>query len=218
MGMPEAHSSRVFHRLIVGLTRCHRNSLHEEDRMTEVNVSKVVACLAISMALSAPRAAADQVFVSSVGCVSTNTGDCAFRVINWLSKFESTYPGSLDLQDVTLSFQYEGGALSWHWDSILPAYVAGQFVETEALDPSIVGSLISLRLDATLPRTEFFYPNSNVMFTADSASVSAVGTTPYLDVYAEGQNSAVVPEPATLTLFSLGLIGALAGRLRKRRH
>ena len=188
-----------------------------------------VALLVSGLFLGLPvAAAADQISVASVTCLNINdlniscidvTGPVRWRVLNWLGAFEEPFPGSNDLLDVTLQFETESsGTMSWTFAAVPPARPGGPFPESDWFDASLVREMVGLRLDASLARTRFDYPNSSVHFIADTAQVSAMSTRfpPPLDVYATGSFvSDPVPEPATITLLGLGL-AAIAGSQRKR--
>jgi hypothetical protein len=199
--------------------------------MAQRRLPRVIASAMVLIALEAPRAAADEIFLGFVTCIPTvdvgaggcpaiRSGTASWRVWNLMDGFDSPFPRSNDLNDVSLDFQFAGAALSSHWDVILP----GQFVETAPFDISLLNQFMTLRLDATLSRTVFDPLFTNAPFTkfiADSAFVSATGTSfpPPLDFFAHGQFAQnPVPEPATLTLLGLGLFGITALWWRERRR
>jgi len=198
--------------------------------MAQRRLPRVIVGAMVLIALEASRAAADEIFLGFVTCIPTidigasgcpaiSSGTASWRVWNLMNGFDSPFPGSNDLNDVTLDFQSAGGALRSHWDVILP----GQFVETSPFDISLLNQFMTLRLDATLSRTVFDPLFTDVPFTkfiADSAFVSVTGTSfpPPLDIFVQGQFAqSPVPEPATLTLLGLGLFGIRASWRAGRR-
>jgi hypothetical protein len=187
-----------------------------------------MALVVVLTAVAASRATADEVFwgfvtciptASAGGCTGTSSGTASWRVWNLMGGLDSPFPGSNDFNDVTLDFQYAGGALNWHWDVISP----DQFVETNPFDISLLNRFSTLRLDTTLSRTVFDPLFTNFPFTkfiADSPFVSVTGTSfpPPLDILVQGQFAQnPVPEPATLMLFGLGLAGITASWRKSRR-
>lgn len=186
-------------------------------------------------ALATSQAAADQILVATVTCINpVSSAACTdlpdstqvwWRVINWLGAFDTPSPGSNDLHDVTLTFTYEGGSSTTHWDTIAPA-APGVFGETTPFDAALVKRPASLQLTATLPRTEFdplYSANPYVKFVADGPTVTGASTQfpPPLDVFAQGQLVASpTPEPETWVLLFVGLgvsgLGIVRGRAAVR--
>ena len=199
------------------------------------NGRKVLAGFLVWTAVATTEVYADQIWVASgvcivpnsrAGCSEFTSGPAVFRVLNELGQLYIPSPGSNDIFDVTLDFTYDGGSLTWHWDSIPPALLPGMFVETGPFDIALLNKLISLQLSATLPRTVFdpaFAGNPYLKFTADSQRVSGTLTQfpegGPLEVFAQGRfEMTPTPEPATLTFVGLGLAGLVARSRIRRTH
>ena len=194
--------------------------------MSMLRMKRVLAGSALLMSLTPSSAAADQIWVGTVTCITLTAPSCPlasgliwWRVVNTATNYDNPYPGSNDLLDINLEFRHADGTMRWHWDSVAP----GAYVETEPFDASLLGSLGLLHVDAGLARTAFdplFPDNPYLSFTAESARVSAdaTGFPPPLDLWAQGEFvSHPTPEPATLTLLGLGLAGIATARRRRRR-
>jgi hypothetical protein len=182
-------------------------------------------------ALATSQAAADEILVAEVTCINpVSSSACTdlpdntqvwWRVINRLGAFDTPFPGSNDLRDVTLTFTSEGGSSTTHWDTIAPAAI-GVFGETTPFNASLVKQLVSLQLTATLSRTDFdplFSSNPYLKFVADGPIVTGNSThfPPPMDVFAQGQLVASpTPEPKTWVLMFVGLGVSGLGMVRGR--
>jgi hypothetical protein len=202
------------------------------SRMAEHRSLFRIAGVLLAMGIATPPAAADPLFVAMVTCRPLSDGSCpevssgpvVWRVLNFmtLSSVDTPFPGSNDIHDVTLEFEYHGGSLEWHWDVIAPANGLGQFVETDPFDASLLTSLVSLRLQATLTRTVFdpvFPGNKYLKFVAESPLISGSATSfpPPMMVFAQGEFVAnPVPEPGTMALLASALAGLAASARRRR--
>lgn len=175
----------------------------------------------------ANRASADVISAGFVTCIPENgdpscvapapAGQGRWRVVNMLWTGNGMAEDT-DLLDVTLSFRFEGGARSWHWDTVQPGTA---FVETDPFDRAMIATMTELSLTATLGRTTFdpvFRGDPFKAFVAASPFLDATESRfpPPLDLFVQGdfvQNP--TPEPATLALFGTGTM-VLAMRSRPR--
>ena len=189
------------------------------------------ALFAVALSMGASQAAADQIGVASVTCLNINdlnisctdvTGPVRWRIVNWLGVrgVDDPFPGSNDLLNASLRFEtLTAGTMTWTFSAVPPSAIDVPYAQSDWFDASLVRELVSLRLETTLARTVFgFEHNPRLHFIADNAQISATTTRfpPPLDLLANGAFvSDPVPEPATVTLFGLGL-AAFAGFRRKR--
>jgi hypothetical protein len=190
----------------------------------------LLSAAVVLVALWASPAAADELGLGFVTCITPDARACPefndgtpvwWRVVPIpLNSYASSFPGSNDLLDVSLQFDYEGGSSTYHWDLI-----GANFVETPPFDVALVKKLTSLEIDATLARTVFdpvFPFQGSPTFVADSSHVSVSQTSfpPPLDFFATGTfipaPPTPVPEPTSLVLVGTGIAGVLY-RSRRRR-
>ena len=196
---------------------------------------RVIGTVAVLGGMAAPPAFADQIGVafvtcinptSAAGCQSLTSGQVWWRVWNRFDPavggdLANPFPGSNDLHDVRLDFDFAGGTRSWFWDVITPE---GRFAETEPFDVSLIHGFIALRITATLTRTVFdplWVSNEYLSFIADTPFLSASTNSfpPPLDLTAEGRFVlSPVPEPATLSLLVIGIAGIRGARWVRRRR
>jgi len=116
----------------------------------------------------------------------------------------------VDFLNVTLTFDFVGGSLTYSWSDISPA----TFVETAPFDPSLV--LTSLTVQYTLSQ-QVLQLSKYTTFTANSLQNTASTNTfpPPLDLFVQGTAVTVTPEPGSALLLGTGGI-ALFAAVRKR--
>ncbi len=170
---------------------------------------------------------ADTFGVGFVTCIPANSdpscvdpaasGQARWRVVNGLST-ELGRPQDIDLFDVTLDFQFSGGARVWHWDVVHPGRA---FVETDFFDRGLIAKMTQLSLTATLAVPELPTGNRYMPFVLSTPVVSGTESRfpPPLDVLAHGDFvSRPTPEPASLILIGTGAMGlGLRRRTRTRK-